>query len=159
MNNPFITSGKIRPEYFCGRRNECALIAKAVDNGNNLVLVSPRRMGKTGLVHFYYDKPEVRDKHYCRNPDWRLFIFYTFFNRSMAPSIFSKWNSERILSMSACILSLQRFPIEPSWVWLICFSGLKLPASMSSPTFLYASRNGIPSRARRFTSSTEKIGS
>ena len=30
-----------------------------VINGNNLVVISPRRMGKTGLIQFCYDKPEL----------------------------------------------------------------------------------------------------
>lgn len=62
--NPFIVSGKIKPEFFCDRVQESAKLIKAMENGNNLVLISPRRMGKTGLIHFCYDKPEIRDNYY-----------------------------------------------------------------------------------------------
>lgn len=44
--NPFVVTGKIEPEYFCDRVSESARIVKSVTNGNNLVLISPRRMGK-----------------------------------------------------------------------------------------------------------------
>ncbi len=64
VKNPFIVSGKIEPEYFCDRVEESARLIKSLTNGNNLVLISPRRMGKTGLVHFCYDKPEIRDNYY-----------------------------------------------------------------------------------------------
>lgn len=37
---------------------------KSLTNGNNLVLISPRRMGKTGLVHYCYDKPVINDNYY-----------------------------------------------------------------------------------------------
>ena len=64
INNPFIVTGKIEPEYFCGRVNESARLIKSITNGNNLVIISPRRMGKTGLIQFCYDKPEIADEYY-----------------------------------------------------------------------------------------------
>ncbi len=54
--NPFIVTGKIEPEYFCDR--------VTVTNGNNMVIISPRRMGKTGLIQFCYNKPEISDEYY-----------------------------------------------------------------------------------------------
>lgn len=62
--NPFIVTGKIEPDYFCDRVNESARLIKSVTNGNNLVIISPRRMGKTGLIQYCYDKPEIRDNYY-----------------------------------------------------------------------------------------------
>ncbi len=62
--NPFIVTGKIEPEYFCGRVEESARLVKSVTNGNNLVIISPRRMGKTGLIRFCYEKPEIKDDYY-----------------------------------------------------------------------------------------------
>lgn len=63
-NNPFIVTGKIDPEYFCDRVNESARLVKSITNGNNLVIISPRRMGKTGLIQFCYDKPEISKEYY-----------------------------------------------------------------------------------------------
>lgn len=62
--NPFIVTGKIDSEYFCDRIQESARLIKSVTNGNNMVIISPRRMGKTGLIQFCYDKPEIRDHYY-----------------------------------------------------------------------------------------------
>ncbi len=62
--NPFIVTGKIEPEYFCDRIEESARIIKSITNGNNLVIISPRRMGKTGLIRFCYDKPEIENEYY-----------------------------------------------------------------------------------------------
>ena len=64
VKNPFVITGKIEPEYFCDRINESARLAKSITNGNNLVIISPRRMGKTGLIQFCYDKPEISDEYY-----------------------------------------------------------------------------------------------
>lgn len=62
--NPFVVTGKIAPEYFCDRVKESARLVRSITNGNNLVIISPRRMGKTGLIQFCYDKPEIGDNYY-----------------------------------------------------------------------------------------------
>lgn len=62
--NPFIVSGEIYPECFCDRVTESARIVKSVTNGNNMVIISPRRMGKTGLIRFCYEKPEIKNEYY-----------------------------------------------------------------------------------------------
>lgn len=62
--NPFIVSGKIEPEYFCDRDLESANLVKSLVNGNNLVLISPRRMGKTGLIHYCYDKEPISGNYH-----------------------------------------------------------------------------------------------
>jgi len=64
MINPFIVTGKIDPEYFCDRITESARLVKSITNGNNMVIISTRRMGKTGLIRFCYDKPEIADEYY-----------------------------------------------------------------------------------------------
>ena len=62
--NPFIVTGKIKPEYFCDRIKESSRLIKLLTNGNNLVVISPRRMGKTGLIEFCYDKSEIKNNYY-----------------------------------------------------------------------------------------------
>lgn len=54
--NPFLIYGYVAPEYFCDREAETEKIISALRNGRNITLMSPRRMGKTGLVHnvFYH---------------------------------------------------------------------------------------------------------
>jgi len=49
-HNPFITNVYQSPEYFCGREVEREKLHGALYNGRNVLLVSPRRMGKTGLI-------------------------------------------------------------------------------------------------------------
>ena len=62
--NPFIVTGKIAPQYFCDRKVESARLIKSLINGNNMVIISPRRMGKTGLIQFCYENPEIKDFYY-----------------------------------------------------------------------------------------------
>lgn len=62
--NPFIVTGNIDAEYFCDRVQESARLVKSITNGNNMVIISPRRMGKTGLIQFCYEKPEIKESYY-----------------------------------------------------------------------------------------------
>ena len=61
--NPFVVSGKIPPEYFCDRVEEVAQLEKSLRNQLNVVLTSARRMGKTSLVDFVFDKPEISENY------------------------------------------------------------------------------------------------
>lgn len=62
--NPFRVVGKIEPEYFCDRVKDSERLIKSVVNGNNIVVISPRRMGKTGLIYFCYEKPDIKSHYY-----------------------------------------------------------------------------------------------
>ena len=54
IDNPFLLAGYVSSEYFCDRTAETAEMVEAIGNGRNLTLLSPRRMGKTGLIHHVF---------------------------------------------------------------------------------------------------------
>ena len=62
-NNPFLVAGYRTPEYFCDRERETEKIISALQNDRNVSLISPRRFGKTGLIHhvFYILNEEKKD--------------------------------------------------------------------------------------------------
>ena len=62
--NPFLVYGYVSPKYFCDRQEDTQKLISALQNGRNVTLMSPRRMGKTGLIkNVFYEvarqKPEV----------------------------------------------------------------------------------------------------
>lgn len=61
--NPFVVSGKIPKAYFCDRVNESEQLEKSLTNQLNVVLTSSRRMGKTALVDYVFDRPSIRDEY------------------------------------------------------------------------------------------------
>lgn len=61
--NPFLTSGYISEKYFCDREKETAELMQTVKNNNNVTLVAPRRMGKTGLIFHTFDKLRKDNKY------------------------------------------------------------------------------------------------
>ncbi len=64
ISNPFVIKGKVPTEYFCDRDDDTNLLVKRVRNGHNVVLMSPRRIGKTGLIEHCFDVPEIADNYY-----------------------------------------------------------------------------------------------
>lgn len=62
--NPFITYGYESAEYFCDRREETRQLTSLLTNGNHVALISPRRMGKTGLLHHCFAQPDIQKSHY-----------------------------------------------------------------------------------------------
>lgn len=63
MENPFIVTGRIKPEYFCDRVTESERMTRCIlSGGENLVVISPRRLGKTGLIYHCFEKPEVKNQ-------------------------------------------------------------------------------------------------
>jgi predicted transcriptional regulator len=62
--NPFVVTGYIKPEYFCDRKAESERLIKLLLNGNNVVLKSDRRMGKTGLIQYCFDNPVLSEYYY-----------------------------------------------------------------------------------------------
>ena len=56
LRNPFVIYGYKGAEYFCDRKNETKTICTALSNERNVVLISPRRIGKTGLIHHVFEQ-------------------------------------------------------------------------------------------------------
>ena len=50
ITNPFLVYGYAGPEYFCDRKEDTQKMISALQNGRNITLMCPRRMGKTGLI-------------------------------------------------------------------------------------------------------------
>lgn len=59
LNNPFVIGSYAGNHYFCDRVNESKELIDNILNGRNTVLVSHRRIGKTGLVCHCFDQPQI----------------------------------------------------------------------------------------------------
>jgi AAA+ ATPase superfamily predicted ATPase len=63
VKNPFITGGYVSEEYFCDRVQESKEVIRAMTNGNNLAIISPRRMGKTGLIQHCFHQAGIKNNY------------------------------------------------------------------------------------------------
>ena len=62
MMNPFITYGYESAEYFCDRKEETRELTTLWTNGNHVALISPRRMGKTGLLKHCFSQSDLQQR-------------------------------------------------------------------------------------------------
>ena len=79
LRNPFVLNGYIGKEYFCDREHEVQKLLEHISNGVNVTLVSPRRVGKTGLI-----------EHLFLRKRWRKTIIL-FSLTSMPQRLLRKW--------------------------------------------------------------------
>lgn len=64
MINPFIINGVVPEKYFCDGKKEIEKLQRCIYNQSNVLLTSPRRMGKTQLIrHLYQQGPISKDYH------------------------------------------------------------------------------------------------
>lgn len=68
ITNPFLVYGYAGPDYFCDRKEDTERLISALKNGRNITLMSPRRMGKTGLIKNAF--------HYIRVQEPQTACFY-----------------------------------------------------------------------------------
>lgn len=50
IENPFLITGYVSPEYFCDREEEIQILTSMVADSTHTALFSPRRLGKTALL-------------------------------------------------------------------------------------------------------------
>jgi AAA+ ATPase superfamily predicted ATPase len=65
LGNPFVVYGYVSPTYFCDREQETNDLLSALSNGRNVTLMSPRRMGKTGLICNVFHQLQQREDVAC----------------------------------------------------------------------------------------------
>ena len=62
--NPFVVGRYISPHYFCDRQKDTNFLMKQIDNGRNVALISPRRMGKTGLINHCFQQHSFAERYH-----------------------------------------------------------------------------------------------
>ena len=75
--NPFLTVGYESPEYFCDREEETQRLLEALENGRNVTMLAPRRMGKTGLIKNVFHHLKARG-------DWAVIYVDIFSAQNLA---------------------------------------------------------------------------
>ena len=78
IDNPFLLYGYEGPEYFCDREEETQQLIESMNNGTNIALISPRRLGKSGLIHHTFRHLKEQ------NRDFRCFYIDLYPTRSLS---------------------------------------------------------------------------
>ena len=142
--NPFVVSGKIPEVYFCDRIEESALLEKSLTNQLNVVLTSPRRMGKSSLVDFVFDKPAIKDDYITISIDILQTTTFREFIFSLGTAVFDtvasrgeKWKKQFVSIMKSLSGSFGYDPILNTPTFDIRLGDIQQPEFTLSEIFQY----------------------
>ena len=84
INNPFVVGKYLSDKYFCDRSEETEFLRKQILYGRDVALISPRRIGKSGLIQHFFNQPEIKEQ------------YHTFFIDIYATTSFAEFMSFRV---------------------------------------------------------------
>ena len=143
IDNPFVTNGYAGPEYFCDRVEETALLTNLLTNGNDIALMSPRRVGKTDLIKHCFHQDGIRDNYYCFLIDiyatnsFRDFV--NVFGKSILDALRPRGRRvwEVFLNMLLSVRSEITFDINGNPVWGMGVGSMTPPQTTLDEIFAY----------------------
>lgn len=62
--NPFTVGKYLSDKYFCDRNEETEFLRKQLRNGRDVALISPRRIGKSGLIQHFFNQSDIKSDYY-----------------------------------------------------------------------------------------------
>lgn len=143
MKNPFITTGYEGPEYFCDREKETEYITTLLKNGNNIALISPRRIGKTDLIRHCFAQKEIQSNYYVFVIDIYSTTTLNGFVNTLGKNILKELRSKGKTAWNHFVTQLKSLKSEISFdsngqpSWNIGFGTIENPATTLEEIFLY----------------------
>lgn len=150
MTNPFITSGYAGAEYFCDRVEETRKLVQFLTNGNNVALMSPRRIGKTDLIHHCFSQKEISEHYYTFVIDIyatnSLRDFVNVFGEAILSVLRSKGRKtwETFLAALSSLRSEISFDMNGNPVWGLGLGAISNPSVTLDEIFRYLSAADKP---------------
>lgn len=142
-DNPFVTNGYAGPAYFCDRVEETRILTELLTNGNNIALISPRRLGKTDLIHHCFHQPAIKEHYYTFTIDIYatdslrdfVYMFGKTILDTLKPQGRKAW--EAFLTALRSIRSEISFDIQGNPVWGIGIGAMTPPDITLDEIFEY----------------------
>ena len=150
ISNPFITNGYVSPHYFCDRVEETELLTRLISNGNNVALISPRRLGKTGLIQHCFQQEVVKDHYYTFIVDIyatkNLQEFVYELGKSVLGVLKSKGRKtwEKFVNTIGSLRSNISFDISGNPEWGLGVGDIKVPEFTLDEIFTYLEQADKP---------------
>lgn len=115
--NPFILTPAIPDELFCDRVAEVQSLIKSMTNQENVVLTSPRRVGKTGLIYHCFNQPLIKEHYITISIDILHTTSFQEFVLELGNAVFRTVakHSDRLMKLfTTCLRSLNgSFGFDP----------------------------------------------
>lgn len=150
MDNPFVTKGYAGPDYFCDRVKETQQLVELTTNGNNMALISPRRVGKTDLIHHCFQQPAIKDHYYTFHIDIyatsSLRDFVNVFGRAILEELKPKGKAvwEKFLNILRSLRSEITYDVNNFPTWSLGLGNIEYPETTLEEIFLYLSNADKP---------------
>lgn len=150
MDNPFVTKGYAGAEYFCDRVNETQQLVELTTNGNNIALISPRRVGKTDLLHHCFQQQAIKERYYTFHIDiyatTSLRDFVNVFGRAILDELKPKgrvvW--EEFLNILRSLRSEITYDINNFPTWSLGLGDIENPDTTLDEIFEYLTKADRP---------------
>ena len=150
VTNPFITQGYVSPHYFCDRVEETKTLSRLITNGNNVAIISPRRLGKTGLIHHFFEQEAVKERYHTfvvdiyatKNLQELVFNFGRSILTTLKPKGRKVW--EYFLNALGSLRSSLSFDINGQPEWGIGVGDIKVPQTTLEEIFMYLEQADKP---------------
>ena len=124
LPNPFVVGRYVSDRYFCDRRQETDFLVKQTANGRNVALISPRRMGKTGLIRHCFNQESVRQAYYTFFTDIYATTSLAEFVYVLGKSVYDELKPRKTAWAEKFFAVIKSLRI-----------GFRLDAAMGEPTF------------------------
>ncbi len=150
--NPFILGHRISRPYFCDRLVEEQTLISNVKNGRNVVLISPRRMGKTSLVYVaLHDSEEIENEYLTFFFDILQTNSLSEFTFLLGKAVFEKLRKKSESALSAFLAALKSIkgtfgfdPMSGTPTFNIQLGDLKNPEFTLEEIFEFLERSERP---------------
>ncbi len=150
MKNPFVTNGYVAPEYFCDRVKETETIVTWLTNGNNVALISPRRLGKTDLLRHCFQQNQIKGSYHTFIIDIyatkSVRDFVNVFGKAILDELRPKgktvWNG--FLNLLTSLRSEISFDINGLPTWSVGLGAIVNPSATLDEIFSYLNNAELP---------------
>jgi len=150
--NPFIISSEyISQEYFCDRTFETKVLVDNILNGRNSVLISIRRMGKSGLINHCFNQKAISDNFNTFFIDLystsSLSEMVTLMGREIIDSLKGKGEKmlERFVStVKSLVTGITIDPVTGQPALNISIGNIQQPEQTLQEIFEYLEKSGKP---------------
>ena len=150
MDNPFVTKGYAGAEYFCDRVAETDKMVELLVNGNNMALISPRRVGKTDLIYHCFNQQAIKERFYTFHIDIystrNVRDFVNVFGRAILDELKPRGRKawEAFVNAIRSIRSEISFDINNNPIWSIGLGDIDNPAVTLDEIFSYLAQADRP---------------
>ena len=148
--NPFITHGYLSPHYFCDREEETKLLTDFIVNGNNVALISPRRLGKSGLIAHCFGQERIKTQYYTFLVDIYATKNLQDFVYELGKSVLSVLKTkgrivwEKFLNAIGSLRGSISFDINGNPEWGLGLGDIKVPQTTLDEIFTYLEQADRP---------------